>query len=1125
MKTTNDRSVQGSDLPDLVNGPQPVPYSAPTPVELTDAVLQLANEQHADIIAKTQKLSVVDIPGTKPADFPTADAVTLMHTLNVPLTDGFITVKRIYTALEVMIRNYDRSHTDEFFEAAPQLIILGSGETEEMLTTAYLRRNYRKFAKRVAHRVWLYRNTIMLYSASLANMFTLYSYFGTSRTKRLATDFRWTMINKEFNSYQQWVKPIGLEAYLQKYTTFAGGRSSFGAPMISVPYWDTSIYGNQSLRSLHPFNLMDVTKKYVFDETFQDLVEEDVTTARTLLDNIERAIMEYGDYNDAPHSSEAHLNETMFKKAPCFIPENGFSDFIVGGSNDPTIANEVGSSYNRSQSFVTSNDDPQADTHTTRAGKLASATMAQIRRWRKIVETQFPEFANPGNDWYDFFTGGQFAAFTGIKLFEPSLTLSQWKSWADNRPSVNMMDLANAMVHKRDNRASQATIVRFVPYLDDSLDVVRDNFERYDVDADSISAQIASAQKWPSITPSVFSYGVKASQLHDNDASVASFVFNSLPFLNDDTNITSTLYDSKGRYMAPATMVGSHVALLDSVQAAQLDTDDSALDIVGLSMDAAKEWAAKFDGKSAYEFPTHIFVDQVAVLNTSDPMQCGFSILLSADDAHPSEWAKTLLNLKDNAAIPLKVAGGELFSADYYEDWMNNNIQTLADNNMIPCVAGNYEGTESNVPASSAIPSYMRMTKDVRIFCGLNCFALPQQVARMEQESYFKNRINISKHPALMLLLNQVYEHFNDEVLPPGPVGNLIATMKATSYQQGAGVFANPMLNMLSLSKPTDWVYWDSYLYSPDYPPVQPALVPMSDDYYEDYIPTFSEGQAYDVLNPLPKNQWSPLAISDVTLEEDSLRLFAPPEGWRKFKQRNNNSNAQNSKWMWWLRAYYYRALLTGYDYEPKLAEEVTVASPTTGRESTSLSLSQRTRVEFIGSIDLPSIADIISGFSTDSSIRDAGYGVSVGELPTIFDNQYILPEPRKDARTTRPGKPAYTFTAKTFGEAKTRVGKIMESFNTDKGDNDGNKSAKQDNFRRSSGKKNFNKGKSKRKSKESPERISRTDEDYKDRTVNDEFITSGNTITTKSKMVSESDRKRAKDESRNPVAGSSSIV
>lgn len=649
------------------------------------------------------------------------DSILASHWLNLPLKEGAILVPYLYQQIRAIVDSYQLEHDDAFYEQYSELLVLKTGES--VPTTTELRVNHKRFDKRLAHKLFHYMNAAYMYAGSLANLCILANVNGQGKFKSFGLSCKIGYINTASNKFEEFPMPLGSLAHIAEYSKFAVGKTQFGATFVSVPMWITDIFGN---RGQHSFNINDLIAS--FAETGDAVYalnksDRDAQRLQMLKMNAYNVAKFYG--YSASNSSDKHtayvsqlLDASGNKNAVPSMPhvDNGASLYIKD-SNGQVInipLNDDGSKMYYGFSYVKKSDGTSGSLTTD---NIISRAWDNFNFWQTYMVTYFSDFSQENSQVKAFFT-------KVLKVLEPSMPSSKFFNSINTGSFFDAADLRNHMIFKKDNAVNSATIIKWSPILDNDGQswvgsYFDENFNRYPVDEFNESDYLAETEMWPRLTPTIFHQA-------DGDSNGAHkpVVFNTIA--SPGVDFDGSIFDTEDQTFASArSPVGEYASLLDLASSASLDISNTKVDVVAIDPDKAKEFVKAGNGIVFKSRPTSPMLYEQPLIDVTDPLQCGFNLIISDEAETPDEFSS------------------------WFED-STKYVVDSADDDPVDCFSvptGFGDGSESD-PFMPTQP-YAAILED-----GANKYLIKAQAMSEYYRSYSKHILvflgdNIFSHPAV----------------------------------------------------------------------------------------------------------------------------------------------------------------------------------------------------------------------------------------------------------------------------------------------------------------------------------------------------------------------------------------
>lgn len=745
--------------------------------------------------------------------------VVACHTLNIPFREGLFSVSRIYKILESAATNYQKQHQDAFFDQYPQLVLVSSSEKDkqESWTTEFMRRNYKRFCKRVAHYWYHYAEARKLYTAALLNLLTLGKMNGLEPFGSFALTCKWANINTASKLYSRFPVEPGLEAAMVDASKWAVGSTTYGANIYSFPLWNMDIFGNRG------FHSVDFTSLFSqMNPTLRNQGEPGTECIE--LDDGSSAIA------DKAIKLMNHISDAMYqyvygkKKARSVRIENGAAQLY-----DPNTSAETDSDYVSmaklnldSNSFTAAISAAASDSDKAYNSQIYRACWESFQAWQKYLIIHFPEMMDENNDLYT-------VAMSELKLFTTASDPEDLMKAIRDLPACSITDLASKMEYKRNNAPVTATLIKYCPPLlqDNSKDpyaegsfydtsVFEDNFERFEVDNPSTPDMLQKAQAWPHITPSVFPFTAS-----DDDGGSSS----TTPFVLNGSFTPGRMIREDDEAVA---LLGKDAEFFDLTCCTNLLAENSFVEAYGVDSKFALDYVVACNAKLFEEYPTQPFVMQQPLIDNTDIYQCGFSVLLSADSKAVNEW-ELHFKLQENYNKFTKTS--KLLT-----------VVTNGDSFLLPTLDSRTSTAAYYMHGS--VTQYLERVRHALVFVGGAIFNHPwlrftapetglptmkfSVVAGDKEpafEKFIDSMIAAASTPTDVSAWDQIYKiwfHSADHSL------NVNVQPKDVTSPQANFLFADILSHLKgSTTAPNTNVFFEQYLFDPTYGAVQPIVTQM----------------------------------------------------------------------------------------------------------------------------------------------------------------------------------------------------------------------------------------------------------------------------------------------------------
>lgn len=637
-ETETQRSTRSFETPQFAIGNTGIPLAT----EVQQMVSEVPTGTKASVVSTMFKPTM----GT-PASIIKRKTVLASHRLNLPLCDGFTTVKTMTKLLEDMAFNYQRTHQDAFFEAYPELVLKYNGETG-FETTSELRTNYRILCARIAHYWFHFMNASMMLQGALANLLSMSRLNGSELFKEVAYQTRWSKINSNTNYFSRVPGVKGVFDYICQNMKYAIGTTAYGAEIVSFPLFKTDVTGNEGWFSPQ----LDAIQASVFDSTRIDAVAADLKTTAS-----SSKVEDKAGYMNLMQNMHITLKTSVGAEDMVITTVDGRQK--IWNPHLPYYQNGGVMRYQNDDSFVKMKMNKTLEElylAQTWSNDLTDTLWNNYFYWQKYMIDHFKDMLDPNNDKYVF-------AASQIGIIEGPRTAQDMLSAIRNNGNLDMVkDLLPRMTYRKDNHVNSATIVKWTPIIHDS-DVADEyqtednflyNFSRYDVLNGDITKALKFAKQWPSITPAMFTaaYSEDGPIHGTTDVCPLPFVLNSIPGVGSEL-----VDDSPERFLEQyhdslnLAIIGKGATYFDAACSRNLDPESTSVATFGVTAESAQAYVKSCNGVSFEEDPSTIRLLHQPLIDNSDPYQCGFGLVISSNNPDPSETERFFLK-PENFGLP-----------------------------------------------------------------------------------------------------------------------------------------------------------------------------------------------------------------------------------------------------------------------------------------------------------------------------------------------------------------------------------------------------------------------------------------------------------------------------------------
>lgn len=674
------------------------------------------------------------------------NATIAMHWLNVPFVDPLVSVSRIYKTLDVLSFNYEREHTDAFWMQYPDAIIRSDAEQAISLNDAWCRANRKKLCKRFAHYAFQYLETSKLQVASLLNLNILTRLNGTEPLKQIASDVRWSYINTRCNMYERFPKAKGVESLMIDSSAYALGKSTYGSDIVSFPLWATDIFGNRGMHAQHLTELLNEARSNTEDPSMD---MDNVSAMMGFASAIEDVLAKQYCVNSMIDGDEVTYRSCVRASKPFAVRAENTATFVAAvmqeGEDEQETAPTTKAAYSKLSDSGTLGTDDTWHSHTY----LTRSVWNAYQYWTEYMLRYFSAMSDPYSDVTNIMTNL-------LGLVQHSMKIEDVNKAVRAVKNVDIAELATRMTYKRDNAVNTATFIKFAPFIykapasaDDPInlrdasqfDIMSDdvhpafaaiginkysifatNFERYDVDSDNITAAIMNAKVWPHLNPSMIG--------HLNNKLQAPYVLN--PSITACDLFKKEGYDD--RLLSPT---GIHASFLDYALAYSHNPNESEIASAGVDVATFERFASTPSNNIIVfdECPDTFFALSQPIIDPTDIYQCGFNVMISANDDYPNEFETILID-------PARYTGdttGDNITEDH------EKVSLIGSDPAAPSIK---LGANETAREHVVNPGYRQLMQTLFVFVGTGIFNHPIASIAAINSDYYSMDIDCSNDHA-----------------------------------------------------------------------------------------------------------------------------------------------------------------------------------------------------------------------------------------------------------------------------------------------------------------------------------------------------------------------------------------
>lgn len=590
--------------------------------------------------------------------FENGHFIPALHFLNLPERNDFLAASSIYAKMKPEIVNTDTQEYVPYFRKYPRAIIYCSSDSNPAfwVNSEYCREHGLEAASRLAQYYAAFRETKLKQQGAMFNFFNMLNFNGDERTKNIMRNVRWSWLNGFLNQYMKTPSWNGDEAYLIKYTAMAVGKNAAGGDIVSLPWWNDTIWGNIACHVLPLDNatkLQFTSTGVAYDDTVTKVtarVDADESTfgdksklkIARLLGNMYITYVTHGVNPELSINRESDTTGMRWDDGDAIdiypsLPhiENPWTMWFASGSGsgEESIQASSGHMNDATLQQMYAPEWGQQDNLTARAWNAYT-------HWTNILERVFPEMSDKSSDKY--------VLAKHFGFITDSTIPDKLRKAISEKKYFKMEDMAQYMSYRdgTGKRASTATIIRSTPPIHESYPAVQKmgytrqdcidyNFCRYNLHLDDADAVLSNYQNFPHLNPSTFIVPQEDDVTGVNMASFEPAVVNTIPYFGklsggnggDDRHI--------------ATLTGKYGAIYDMTKVnGEYRQGENKVFGIGVTKEILSDSLTLDSNTIAFkELPEQVMTYQMPLIDNSDPFQCGFYLMVSNDDAHENVWS------------------------------------------------------------------------------------------------------------------------------------------------------------------------------------------------------------------------------------------------------------------------------------------------------------------------------------------------------------------------------------------------------------------------------------------------------------------------------------------------------
>lgn len=623
-------------------------------------------------------------------------------------------VHSIYSVIRDIVFNFDRTHEESFFEAYPHLLLQDSLHAEASLDYTpqrrlELRKDYRKYCVRLAHYYAYYIDFRTRWIEQLVNLLNDTRFNSDVQRADIASLARWSQINPKTKLHNAFLAPNGACQAIAEASKFGIGSGANGNTIIALPVWDSSVYGNVgnhagSLKELLTDHDLDYLTTSIDGQASllmqgsaagvdPDDSNQDYLDARYLRRVANEIACQYNDLISAPlilNASTLSIKGTS-EEAIVHMPlaQSGINFDAAKTAVESTVVTDIAWANIKKLEDICQAEfpemrDPNNDLYLFAVNQLHLLELPVTVEGMLSVVRDLPFYditdlrnhmvfrnngevntstvvgqslpitedadRSPLSDGY-IYPGSSKSAFRSTFMWYSSikdggtLVMFRLQSGAVD-PQVDVLRVSDS------EAVDKITVARFNAIKTDPLASFQSggvyyayakttferNFERYTLHVDNATQWLRVARRYPGVTPRTFT---NAARETGSDKVLQPIILNGI-------SADGPLFASNAGFQD----TGKYATLLDLATRSNLDTQSAFIDFNGVTAEKAKQMVDRKDGFICYERPDQVWKYQKPWLDTSDPFQCGFYLMIAAEEVVDQSELASAFSDSDSYSLP-----------------------------------------------------------------------------------------------------------------------------------------------------------------------------------------------------------------------------------------------------------------------------------------------------------------------------------------------------------------------------------------------------------------------------------------------------------------------------------------
>lgn len=359
--------------------------------------------------------------------------------------EAVFAISEIYSVIRDLVFNFDRTHEESFFEAYPHLLIEDNQTVDSEVTPTRrleLRRDYRKYANRLAHFYFFYADLHDRWTEQLVTLLNCTRFNGETEDKDIASLARWSVINRRTALFNSFLSPQGSINAILNQAKYAIGSGVNGQTIIAFPLWDSSIYGNVG-------NHAGSLKEMFTDRSLQeaDATAEGSASAMMPCNQFEFAQnVKTPSFTDADQYDAIIFKRNQVATAGAYRRISSYPILNPATLSFPKASGTIHVPLAQPSIGFDAADEPKDST------AITDVVWHNFKEIEAIIQAEFPEMRDPNNDLYQF-------AANQLHLFEMPMTVERMLSAVRDAPFYDITQLRERMQFRSRGEVNTSTVI------------------------------------------------------------------------------------------------------------------------------------------------------------------------------------------------------------------------------------------------------------------------------------------------------------------------------------------------------------------------------------------------------------------------------------------------------------------------------------------------------------------------------------------------------------------------------------------------------------------------------------------------------------------------------------------